>query len=84
MVKVTTNHIERLWVEVRRDLKGVERATMATRLDEVAYRMMRLSTGDFNLNFENLIKDMVRFIHDQTLRGRGSAFETSVPVNVND
>ena len=84
VVKVTTNHIERLWVEVRRDLKGVERATMATRLDEVAYRMMRLSTGDFNLNFENLIKDMVRFIHDQTLRGRGSAFETSVPVNVND
>ena len=79
VVKVTTNHIERLWVEVRRDLKGVDRATLIKRLDEVPYRLMRLSTGNFDGDFKNLIMDIQTFLKDEKLRERGSAFEMALP-----
>ena len=64
VVKVTTNHIERMWVELRRELRGVEKAVVPERLGEVPYRLMRLSTGNDDANLENALNDIVTFANE--------------------
>ena len=59
MLKITTNHIERMWVELRRDLRGVVRSELAERVDEVPYRLYRLSTGSVEEDFKNAVADIV-------------------------
>ena len=61
VVKVTTNHIERMWVELRRDLRGLLKTEVAKRLDEVPYRLFRLATGNDDLNFLNACADMAEY-----------------------
>ena len=58
VLKITTNHIERMWVEMRRDLRGVLKSEVAKRLDEVPYRLFRLATGSEDENFKNAAADM--------------------------
>ena len=64
VVKVTTNHIERMWVEMRRDLRGVLKSEVAQRIDEVPYRLFRLATGSNEENLFNAAADMAVYAND--------------------
>ena len=46
VIKVTTNHIERVWVEMRKDLRGLKKEDVERRLREVPYRLFRLWSGN--------------------------------------
>ena len=74
VVKCTTNHVERLWVEMRKYLRGVERSEIQRRIDEVPYRLWRLSTGSFEGDQKNLIDDLVWFNEVSKMESRASAF----------
>ena len=74
VVKCTTNHVGRLWVEMRKYLRGVERSEIHRRIDEVPYRLWRLSTGSFEGDQKNLIDDLVWFNEVSKLESRASAF----------
>ena len=71
VLKVTTNHIERAWVELRKYLRGVRREEVAQRIDEVPYRRWRLSTGNLDKNIDNLVEDLVQFDEDEKLEEKG-------------
>ena len=76
VIKVTTNHIERMWVELRRDMRGVKKEEVAERLMEVPYRLFRMASTVFEENFDALILDMKTFVADENLKRRGSSFQT--------
>ena len=67
VVKITTNHIERMWVELRRDLRGVLKSEVAQRIDEVPYRIFRLATGSHEENLVNAAADMAVYANDLKL-----------------
>ena len=50
VIKVTTNPIERMWVEMRKDLRGVKKEEVEQRLPEVPYRLFRLWSARFGDN----------------------------------
>ena len=77
VLKVTTNHIERSWVEMRKHLRGVRRDEIHRRIYEVPYRLWQLSTGNRDQDFNNLVHDLVRFNEDQKIREIPSAFKPS-------
>ena len=80
VLKVTTNHIERVWVEMRKDLRGVKKEDVERRLREVPYRLYRLWSAKLEDNEEAMIADMRSYVTDQLLALRGSAFRTSRPM----
>ena len=77
VLKVTTNHIERSWVEMRKHLRGVRRDEIHRRIYEVPYQLWQLSTGNRDQDFNNLVHDLVRFNEDQKNRVIPSAFTPS-------
>ena len=77
VLKVTTNHIEWVWVEMRKDLRGVKKEDIEDRPREVPYRLLRLWATKFEENQEALIADIRAFVTDQLLANSGSAFRTS-------
>ena len=58
VVKVTTNHIERLWVDLRRILRGVSNEEIQKRLSEVPYRLMTMVPGRHTDNLLALLRDL--------------------------
>ena len=58
VMKVTTNHIERAWVDVRRSLKGVPVDDVPKRLDEVPIRRLRLADVKHEVNVKSLLEDI--------------------------
>ena len=46
VLKVTTNHIERIWVDMRLILRGVPMDEIRRRLNEVPYRLMTFVPGE--------------------------------------
>ena len=58
VLKVTTNHIERIWVEMRLILRGVPREEFPRRLNEVPYRLMTFVPGRNQENLEAFLKDL--------------------------
>ena len=65
VVKVTTNHIERMWVELRRELRGVLKSDVPKRVDEVPYWLFRLATGSHDTNLVNAAADMAVYAIDR-------------------
>ena len=61
VVKITTNRIERMWVELRCDLRGVLKSEVAQQVDEVPYRIYRLATGSIEENLRNATSDMAMY-----------------------
>ena len=74
VLKVTTNHIERIWVELRKDLRGVRKEDVERRLREVPYRLLRLAGANHDENLWNVITDIKAYVADAELRESGSAF----------
>ena len=58
ILKITTNHIEREWVELRKYIRGLPPDMVRERLYEVSFRLFRLSTGDINDNLRNIYEDI--------------------------
>ena len=77
VLKVTTNHMERLWVELRRILKGVTVEEFPEKLALVPYRLMRITPGHHQENMFNLLGDLVTACTLLALQDRGSAFRLS-------
>ena len=77
VLKVTTNHIERIWVEMRKDLRGVKKEDVEKRLREVPYRMFRLWSAKFEENEEAFIADIRAYVAHMVLGQSGSAFQTA-------
>ena len=65
-----------MWVEMRRDLRGVKKEEVAERLMEVPYRLLRMASTMFEENFNALAVDMKTFAEDEKLKRCGSAFQT--------
>ena len=80
VLKVTTNHIERIWVEMRKDLRGVKKEDVERRLREVPYRLYRLWSVKLEDNEEAFLADIRSYVTDQLLASSGSAFRTSRPM----
>ena len=77
VLKVTTNHIERLWVELRRILRGLSCEDLSRKLAQVPYRLMRMTPGKHADNIAQFFNDMVKTNSFITQRGSLCAF---VPV----
>ena len=77
VLKVTTNHIERLWVELRRILKGVTVDEFPDKLALVPYRLMVITPGQHTENMIKFLGDLVTAATLLALRDRGSAFRLS-------
>ena len=58
VVKVTTNNIEREWVELRKYVRGLTLDEVRERLFEVTYRSFRLCNGNLNDNLMNMYNDI--------------------------
>ena len=78
VLKVTTNHIERVWVEMRKDLRGVKKEDVERRLREVPYRLFRLWSIELEENEDALIADILSYVEDDRLAKAGSAFRTAI------
>ena len=78
VLKVTTNHIERIWVEMRKDLRGVKREDVEARLREVPYRLFRLWSARFADNEQALIDDICSYVRDDHLAKIESPFHITV------
>ena len=74
VIKVTTNHIERIWVEMRKDLRWVKKEEVEQRLPEVPYRLFRLWSPRLVENERALIADICGYMTDINLAESGSAF----------
>ena len=74
VIKVTTNHIERMWVEMRKDLRGVKKEEVEQRLPEVPYRLFRLWLARFADHEHALIADICAFVLDDHLAKADSPF----------
>ena len=77
VLKVTTNHIERVWVEVRKDLRSVKKEDVERRLREVPYRLFRLAGDNLDANLKNIVEDIKAFVLEEQLRKTGSVFQQS-------
>ena len=77
VVKVTTNHIERVWVEMRKELRGVKKEDIERRLREDPYRLFRLWHGKVEEIEDALIADIKAYVMDVFLARSGSAFRSS-------
>ena len=61
-LRVTTNHIERCWVDVRRFLSGTQERHIQTKLDVESFRYLFLRSPDAREN-------MVRFMAEIRCHG---------------
>ena len=68
VLTVTTNHIERVWVEVRRKLRGVKRGDVPDRINEVLFRNLKLR----NQRHQEIIVDFIRDIMNYHAHKMGS------------
>ena len=80
VLKVTTNHIERIWVEMRKDLRGVKKEDIERRLQEVPYRLFRLWSAKLEDRDEALMADIRAYVTDKILADSGSVFRLSRPM----
>ena len=62
--RVTTNHIERMWVELRRTLKYMNMKDFMKYIWLETYRQMRLFSLSHNENIKNVLFDFVQNGHD--------------------
>ena len=58
--RVTTNHIERLWVEVKRSIKHMPRDDVADFINVTSYRERFLFSDDVLENIEQLMMDLAK------------------------
>ena len=79
VIKVTTNHIERVWVEVRRKLKGIQKEMVPLRIQEIPYRNMRLRNERHRDSVGNMFEDIKKIANSTRTP---SAFEPSNEVFV--
>ena len=59
--RITTNHIERMWVELRRSLKHLRREEFARYLGLETYRQLNLYHREHRLNFTKLFADFSKY-----------------------
>ena len=65
VIKITTNHIERVRVDVRRKLKGIRKELVPLRIQEIPYPNMKLRNELHRDNVRNMIDDMQRLARDE-------------------
>ena len=58
VIRVSTNHIERLWVEVRRTLAHMTVDKTKQSLNLESYRQLRLFDKNYNPNLVRLLRDV--------------------------
>ena len=61
VLKITTNHIERVWVEVRRKLRGVKGEDFPNRINEVPFRNLKLGNERRHENVVYFITDIKNY-----------------------
>ena len=79
VIKVTTNHIERIWVDLRQILRGVSKADLPYRLPEVPYRLMTMVPGMHVENLLAFLRDLASTVsiqHRQVVESPFTAVET--------
>ena len=81
VLKVTTNHIERIWVEMRKDLRGVKKEEAEGRLREVPNRLFRLWSARFEDNEQALIEVICSYVLYDRLTKTGSPFRRVVQMH---
>ena len=59
--RVTTNHIERMWVELRRSLKYMGLKSFSRYIWLETYRQLKLYHLKFEMNFEKVLEDFAKF-----------------------
>ena len=79
VLKVTTNHIERLWVEPRRILRGLTCDELHLKLAQVPCRLMRTTPGKHADNIAQFFNDMVKTNSFIAQRGGLCAFVPVIP-----
>ena len=60
VMKVTTNHIERVWVDVRKKMKGLKKEDVSDRIKEISYRRLNLMNEAHHRNVTQLLQDVLR------------------------
>ena len=60
VVKITTNHIERVWVDVRKAIRGVAIEDVNRRIQEVPYRRLKLENKTHRERVGAVVEDIVR------------------------
>ena len=58
VLEVTTNHIERIWVDMRQILRGAPRDEISRRLNEVPSRLMTFVPGQNKDNLVSFLRDL--------------------------
>ena len=61
VLKVTTNHIERAWIELRKCVRGLPMDEAEERVLEASYRRYRLSSGNRETDFKNIYEDIAGY-----------------------
>ena len=59
--RITTNHIERMWVELRRSLKYLEKEQFTRCLGVETYRQLHLFRLEHWANFAELMRDFAKY-----------------------
>ena len=60
-IRVTTNHIERMWVELRRSLKYMGLKSFSRYVWLETYRQLKLYHLRYEMNFEKVLEDFAKF-----------------------
>ena len=61
VTRVTTNHIERMWVELRRSLKFMDRENFLPYIDLESFRQMFMNHVNPRQNVLTMLKDFAKF-----------------------
>ena len=61
VTRVTTNHIERIWVELRKTLKFMNMELVVRYIGLETYRQLSMFSLNHDLNLENLLRDLAKY-----------------------
>ena len=59
--RVTTNHIERMWVELRKTLKFMNMELVVRYIGLETYRQMSMFSLSHDVNMENMLRDLAKY-----------------------
>ena len=59
-IKITTNHIERVWVELRKTMKHTDQESFIRFINLETYWQLKLYNEDNHINFVTLLRDFVK------------------------
>ena len=60
-MRVTTHHIEKVWVELRRTLKCMNMELVVLYIGLETYRQLSMFSSNHDVNMENLLRDLAKY-----------------------